>query len=590
MGSLLAAHQNESDTAVLEAQAFAFGQLAHEDAEAVLRVLAESGEAVLRARAAEALGKLGRHGLEPVLTGMLADADASVAGEAALALARLIGRRVQDAPPLEPARQTAVLAGLEALIARGAGDTRWQAVYALSELEALESAPRLAALEAALVYDEAPARLFAVRALTRAAAEAENATERSPAAALIDDPDPHVAAAAIASLGKSDGGDALAAAAERRVGPSDFHRRAAALAVGDPPRSLIEAGLEDPSLTVRRVALQRAAEDAELGPAAIGKWAKSENPWERAAAASAARALAPEGAKAILSALAGDPDPRAVTAALGTLVGREELHTLAYEVAVSALEREDLAIRGTALASLRELGSDADLPLLVAVYNDASGDENVELRVEALRSALALAGAAASELIERGLEDPALAVRTLAAEAHEEHLGSKAQADTADASGSSVEVVVQEDFRTGEENPRVVIETNKGEIELQLYPDEAPRHVRSFLDWMESGRYNGLGFHRVVGGFVIQGLDSRGDGWGTGGVRLRDEINPIPYRRGALGMPNAGPDTGGCQIFITHVPTPHLDGRYTVFGQVISGLDVVDAIEVGDEVLRVRRR
>ena len=86
---------------------------------------------------------------------------------------------------------------------------------------------------------------------------------------------------------------------------------------------------------------------------------------------------------------------------------------------------------------------------------------------------------------------------------------------------------------------------------------------------------------------MVQGLDPRGDGWGTGGVFLRDEINPMLYGRGAIGMPNAGPDSGGCQIFITHVPTPHLDGNYTVFGQVVAGMDVVDALDVGDVCRRV---
>jgi cyclophilin family peptidyl-prolyl cis-trans isomerase len=96
-----------------------------------------------------------------------------------------------------------------------------------------------------------------------------------------------------------------------------------------------------------------------------------------------------------------------------------------------------------------------------------------------------------------------------------------------------------------------------------------------------------LTFHRVVSGFVVQGLDPRGDGWGTGGIFLRDEINPVPYLAGTVGMPNAGPDTGGCQIFITHVPAPHLDGRYTVLGRVVDGIDVVDALDLGDLCRRV---
>ena len=96
--------------------------------------------------------------------------------------------------------------------------------------------------------------------------------------------------------------------------------------------------------------------------------------------------------------------------------------------------------------------------------------------------------------------------------------------------------------------------------------------------------------HRVVSDFVIQGGDPRGDGWGGPGYALRDEINTVRFDRGAVGMPKSGRDTGGCQIFVTHVPTPHLDGNYTVFGKVISGMDVVDRIEVGDAILSARIR
>ena len=113
--------------------------------------------------------------------------------------------------------------------------------------------------------------------------------------------------------------------------------------------------------------------------------------------------------------------------------------------------------------------------------------------------------------------------------------------------------------------------------------------MAAFLERVDAGFYDGLIWHRVVSNFVIQGGDPRGDGWGSDGENVRDEINAVRYGRGTLGMPKAGKDTGGCQLFITHVPTPHLDGNYTVFGRVVSGLDVIDAIEVGDAILSIRR-
>jgi cyclophilin family peptidyl-prolyl cis-trans isomerase len=139
--------------------------------------------------------------------------------------------------------------------------------------------------------------------------------------------------------------------------------------------------------------------------------------------------------------------------------------------------------------------------------------------------------------------------------------------------------------------PLVVLQTSAGDVELELLRTEAPRHVESFLELAADGFYDGLDVHRVVPNFVVQGLCPRGDGYGTGGRRLPDEINPVPYLTGTLGMPNAGePHTGGCQIFMTHLPTPHLDGRYTVFGRVTDGLDVMARLQIGDTIQRVRRR
>jgi len=129
---------------------------------------------------------------------------------------------------------------------------------------------------------------------------------------------------------------------------------------------------------------------------------------------------------------------------------------------------------------------------------------------------------------------------------------------------------------------------------FELFPVEAPVHVHNFLTLAESGHYDGLVFHRVVPDFVIQGGDYRGDGNGGSpwnGHALPGEFSTRSYVRGALGMPrNEDPDAGGSQFFVTHRPTPHLDGRYTLFGELRSGGDVLDRIEVGDRILSVELR
>jgi cyclophilin family peptidyl-prolyl cis-trans isomerase len=131
------------------------------------------------------------------------------------------------------------------------------------------------------------------------------------------------------------------------------------------------------------------------------------------------------------------------------------------------------------------------------------------------------------------------------------------------------------------------IHTNKGTITLELFPQDAPLTVNNFITLARRGFYNNLTFHRVVPNFVIQGGDPRGDGEGGPGYQIRCEINERPYTRGAVGMALSGKDTGGSQFFITHSPQPHLDGGYTVFGQVTSGMEVVDKIVRGDMIKKV---
>ncbi len=128
--------------------------------------------------------------------------------------------------------------------------------------------------------------------------------------------------------------------------------------------------------------------------------------------------------------------------------------------------------------------------------------------------------------------------------------------------------------------------TTRGEIEILLTPDLAPTTVTRIAELTESGFYNGLTFHRVVPGFVVQGGDPRGDGYGDAGWSQRCEDSPTPYERGVVGMALAGRDTGGSQFFITTGPAHHLNGRYPAFGRVTRGLEVVDALQAGDVITR----
>jgi len=134
---------------------------------------------------------------------------------------------------------------------------------------------------------------------------------------------------------------------------------------------------------------------------------------------------------------------------------------------------------------------------------------------------------------------------------------------------------------------RARIETSKGILLLDLYPDQAPFTVANFARLARRGYFDEKAWHRVVPDFVVQDGCPRGDGWGGPGYSIRCEINTYRYGSGALGMALSGKDTGGSQYFITHSPQPHLDGGYTVFGRLRSGWDVLLTLAPGDRIERV---
>jgi cyclophilin family peptidyl-prolyl cis-trans isomerase/HEAT repeat protein len=134
---------------------------------------------------------------------------------------------------------------------------------------------------------------------------------------------------------------------------------------------------------------------------------------------------------------------------------------------------------------------------------------------------------------------------------------------------------------------QATINTTKGSFTIEFYPEDAPLTVDNFIGLAKKGYFRGIAFHRVVPNFVIQGGDPRGDGSGGPGYQIRCEINEISYARGAVGMALSGKDTGGSQWFVTHSPQPHLDGGYTVFGRVVSGMEVVDSVTRGDVIRSV---
>lgn len=141
-------------------------------------------------------------------------------------------------------------------------------------------------------------------------------------------------------------------------------------------------------------------------------------------------------------------------------------------------------------------------------------------------------------------------------------------------------------------NPKAVIETSKGRIVVELFQDKAPKTVENFVTLAKKGFYNGVIFHRVIPGFMVQTGDPTGTGRGGPGYTFRDEFGPgLKHTEpGILSMANAGPNTNGSQFFITVAPTPWLDGKHAIFGKVVEGMDVVNAIVAADRNTEDRPR
>ena len=131
------------------------------------------------------------------------------------------------------------------------------------------------------------------------------------------------------------------------------------------------------------------------------------------------------------------------------------------------------------------------------------------------------------------------------------------------------------------------VQMARGEFVIRLAGQDAPLTVANFVKLARAKYFDGVAVHRAVPNFVLQDGDPTGTGNGGPGYEIRDELNPLAYERGTVGMALSGPDTGGSQWFVTHSPQPHLNGLYTVFGQVVAGREVVEGIEQGDLIRTV---
>lgn len=250
------------------------------------------------------------------------------------------------------------------------------------------------------------------------------------------------------------------------------------------------------------------------------------------------------------------------------------------------LEKKDPALIA-AVAVLVERFKWADLGSpLAAAYANLTKPDMVETKVAVLTALTALASSSYTSVFETALKDPEKLVVIAAVDGLKETakrdesvaIPLNSKAGIFPFTGAQIQQAV---------GSKVILKTNRGEIHFRMLK-EAPLSSLNFVRLVRDGFYTGLAFHRVVPNFVAQGGDPRGDGFGGPGYLVRDEISPRQNKRGTVGIATSGKDTGGSQFFINLAPNFHLDGRFTVFAEVTQGLEIADALEVGDKILSAR--
>ncbi len=577
----------ETDFSVRETAIYSLGLLHRAEAISILEeLLAADPDPRIRRQAAVALGRIQGENVGgravAALIAALSDSDASVRGGAALAVWHHGDAAIAAIPRL-----------VEQLQDRD-DEVRWRVTYALSRIDSPE---KHEALRVHLTDSHPWVRTFSARGLRYP----PDPRAVSPLRRLLVDRESSSTARveALHTLGSlreiypelnEPIRDVLLEQLVREEHPGASRVLIEALAVngGEIEATFLVTAIDRADSPTARHAAIRAlgrvklpATETERVIAALEELGESPDPWTRAAVATALGGIGAIAGPPLVAMLR-DSDPR-VRATAAESVARLEA-PFRWPLLRSLATDPDVAVRSTVIAAFAKEKPEGWVDLMVETWSRSRAPEFWELRNEILNALAEDAPQFAREFALEGLRDRFLTVRLNAAKILEcLPLG------LADAPAPLGLPYPRLDDRFAVDAPlRALIETDRGTLVLELDLEAAPRHVSSFVALAEAGVYDDLLFHRVVPSFVVQGADPRGDGWGDAGYHLVDEFHPSEYVRGTVGMPRAGHHTGGAQLFITHLPTPHLDGRYTIFGQVIEGFEVIDRIEVGDKIRSVQ--
>ncbi len=607
---LAAMVRRDADPRARAEAVFALGQIGDPSSSAVLSAVTLDPSPSIRARALEALGKIS--GTPPgLLARSLGDPDPDPRGAAALALARLPGGAPTAGGPGDEGESLARTLA-ERLEKERDAQVRWKLAYLLSRrpelllhrevrdrlLASLQSPSFLEAAFAAEAFGAAASRLpdlppepSPVEALERSASDRRQFwIARAASVRALSDllPGKTIPGAAEPTppcpLGPAAGQALLRLAGSPQLALEIHHFRRAVIAglgkAGAPGAAPLSRMVETGVGGDLEAAIRAAGPFPDLVEAAGRRLrAMGDDPPERLRAALAAARSSAGDPGAFLA----DSSPR-VRAAAVLAAGHPS-----KEVLVRALSDPDPAVRGAAAERIASGEGDAGTEDLARALGDAPAGEFWEVRA-ALVSALARKGDLSA--LRAALRDPhptvARRAREALARAGEPPSGAGWEPPPP-AAGERGPEFFSAALAGLRRDPRALIEVRgRGEVRLDLLVGEAPQTVAAFVRLARSGFYDGLSFHRVVTNWVVQGGDPRGSGYGGAGFSLRDETGPEPFLRGSVGIAKLDADDGSSQFFITHLPAPRLDGRFTLFARVIDGMEVVDRIEEGDAIGSIR--
>ncbi|HLQ68599.1 MAG TPA: peptidylprolyl isomerase [Gemmatimonadales bacterium] len=590
-----------TDTVPSVAAAAAFGLGLLKDARAIpallqtIRAVAPADQGPPQLEAVTAIAKIGgddgARALTQITTAASPTAPTAVA-DAALLEAWRLGSR---APVTELVRYTDATAVT----------TRWHALYSLARLRAPPGAARLVR---ALGDQDDRIRTVAARGITRALLDSAK-LDAQPVIdglrLLLDDRDAHIrinALRAVASFRDSTLSPAVVRlVADRDLGVEVQAETTLGVLRGAAAVAALRGRLTSSVFALKRQALIALAQADSPSGVAVAATVASDADWRWRSVA--AEAFGAARARDRLEAQLADPDGRVVAQALQALQRIQP--TAGPDSALrgrarSLLAHADPAVRSVAADILGRHPDVNDVDALVVAYRRADGDPFNDARLSAVAALGAIAASSSTGRLRVATKFVSVVPRP------DDYLVRRLAADTLpdarDAWGSATPIATGRtpaDYRDvarrwlapalAGTNPHVFLETDRGTLDIELLPAEAPMTAAAFLALVERRFFDGTRWHRVVPNFVVQDGDPRGDGWGGPGFVLRDEINPVRYETGTVGIALSGPDTGGSQYFITHSAQPHLDGTYTIFARVTGGSGILDAIGQGDRIRSIHR-